>query len=97
MQTIPSKPKFRNADSYHAELVDVTENGTTPHTEIVQRIMNAWWDDDDRAAELALADLFDFFGDHERATDARKFIAQQDAIKAGRGFKPTGADWMPLI
>lgn len=97
MNQIPQKPKYHNADSYHAELVNTTENGTLANTAIVERILESWWNNDNRTADLALADLFDLYGDHERATDYRKHIVQMDQIKSGLGFSPTLADWKPEI
>lgn len=94
-QLIPRKPADRNEFDYNGELVDVTENGTHANTAIVQRILNAWWDGDERAANLAMADLYDLYSDHERATGMRKWITAEDARKAGRTTKPIGADWNP--
>jgi len=58
---VPPKPKTKHADIYHAELVEWTQNGTTPDAKIQERIFSAYWNDDNIALMKALIALAQFY------------------------------------
>jgi hypothetical protein len=65
------------------ELVELTQNGTSPDAALWQAVLEARYAKDQHAEHLAFAALCEFNGDYARARDHRRMAYQMECRASG--------------